>query len=422
MKYIQKPAEYAFFTLLILLLLGWGFWEGIAPFQRSFDLIIFAVSISTFGAVYSNLTFSITTLFATLLLWNEVYRGDKLEPLDQGERVEAVIPVYQDHEVLANSINSLKNSDYSNLGINVICEPDDEKSIEEAENLDCNVLINQHPGSKAGAINTAFEELDAEYFALFDADEKVDSQFIGIAMAYMNQGYEVFQGRRVPIPSGGIEKFSYCERAVFHMAYKIQELTGFVHAKSSSTVLTKTAWEKVNGYDDMLTEDIDFGQKCFRYGLKVKSNRSVTNKMEAPHSFRDFWGQRKRWSIGTVEILHKGLRRGYGQSSIPREVFATCRSLVSTIIPIMLIVFFANFLVLVISGIELFFTIPILVTALPALILSYRDFRDKEIGFIGLYSLTSFLVVFISGLILLKSVLEYIFSWSGEWYRVEKGD
>lgn len=390
--------------------------------QWTFDFLIFAVSISTFGAVYSNLTFSLTTILATLLLWNEIYRGETPEPVDNGDRVEAVIPVYQDHEVLANSVNSLRNSDYSNLRINIVCEPDDDKSIGEANELGCNVLINQHPGSKAGAINTAFEELDAEYFALFDADEKVNRRFIATSMAYMNQGYEVFQGRRVPIPSGLVEKFSYCERAVFHMAHKIQELMGFVHAKSSSTVLTKDTWRKVNGYDDMLTEDIDFGQKCFRYGLKVKSNRRVVNKMEAPHSFRDFWGQRKRWLIGTVEIFHKGIKRGYDQSSLLREFLATGRALVSTVLPIMLIIFFANFLVIVISGIELFFSIPILVTAIPALVLSYRDSMDDEVEFIGSYSLMSFLVIFVSGILSLKAVLEYLFSWSGEWYRVEKGD
>jgi cellulose synthase/poly-beta-1,6-N-acetylglucosamine synthase-like glycosyltransferase len=419
---LTESVEYALFGLIAFTLLLWGFIEGLSPVTRTLDLIFFVVRISTIEALYSSIGFSLTTLFACLLLFRELHWGEKREPVNSGDRVEAIIPVYRDHNVLHKSVESLNNSNYDDLRVNVVCEEDDQKSIEAAEKLDCEVVINQHPGSKAGAINTVFENRDSEYFAIFDADEIVNEDFIGHGIGYMVESdYSVFQGRRVPIPSGLVEKLSYCERAVFHAAYKLQGLLGFPYAKSSSTILTKEAWRNVNGYDDMLTEDIDFAHKCYRHGIQVKSDRRYTNLMEAPHTWRDFWNQRKRWLMGVVQIFHKGLKRGYAPSPRRREAFSVMRSFASFTFPILILILFSNFLVLVILGLQVFYLLPILVTALAPVIVSLKDRVHEEVDFIGFYSLLTFIILQVAGLITLKAVLEYIFSWNGEWYLVEKG-
>lgn len=414
--------ERTLFAVISIALVTWGFFDGLSLVNRTVEIFFLIVQIRILDALYSNIAFTVTTVFASALLYREIYSTSYIGKTTDAGRVEAVIPVYKDAGVLENSVNTLKNSNYNDIRINVVCEEEDEESIETAENLDCEVVINKHPGSKAGAINTVFEMRDSEYYALFDADEKIDKDFIPHAVKYLEEGYEVFQGRRIPIPNGAIEKFAYCERAIFHAAYKLQGLLGFIHAKTSSTVLTKETWKKVDGFDDMLTEDIDFSHKCYRQNIKVKTDRRHTNLMEAPHSLKDFWEQRKRWLTGTVQIFHKGLKRNYKEGPLHREAFSVIRSFVSFTFPILILIFFSNFLVLVILGLQLFYSLPILATSLAPLLLSYKDSKIDEIDFIGWFAFTTFLLMLFSGLIALKSILEYVFTWEGEWYLVEKGE
>ncbi|MFT4892457.1 MAG: cellulose synthase/poly-beta-1,6-N-acetylglucosamine synthase-like glycosyltransferase [Candidatus Nanohaloarchaea archaeon] len=419
---LAKSVEYAMFGLISVIMLLWGFIEGLSPVTRSLDLFFFVVRISTIEALYSSIGFSLTTLFACFLLYKELHLGEKREPVNNSDPVEAIVPVYRDHNVLHKSVESLQQSNYNDLRINVVCEEGDERSIEAAEKLDCEVVINKYPGSKAGAINTVFEERDSKYFAIFDADEVVSEDFIGHGIGYLKgTKYMVFQGRRVPIPDGLVEKFSYCERAIFHAAYKLQGLLGFPYAKSSSTILTDEAWEKANGYDDMLTEDIDFAHKCWRHDIPVKSDRRYTNLMEAPHTWKDFWNQRKRWLMGVVQIFHKGLKRDYRESPRRKEVFSLLRSFFSFTFPILILILFSNFFVLVVLGLQVFYLLPILVTALAPIIVSASDRKIEGIDFIGFFSLFTFIILLVSGLIALKAALEYVFSWNGEWYLVEKG-
>jgi hypothetical protein len=69
---------------------------------------------------------------------------------------------------------------------------------------------------------------------------------------------------------------------LFHASYKLIERVGFHNCRSSSTVFTREAFETVGGYDDVLTEDLDFSDKCYREGIPVVVSRYRTNSMEAP--------------------------------------------------------------------------------------------------------------------------------------------
>ena len=76
-----------------------------------------------------------------------------------GERVEALVPVYRDADVMHRSVERLADSPYENLTVTVIVEPDDDASHERATELAeahdrVRSLVNdQRQGSKAGALN-----------------------------------------------------------------------------------------------------------------------------------------------------------------------------------------------------------------------------------------------------------------------------
>lgn len=419
-KFKSKKLEYTSYMLLNSLIIFYGFYTGLNITSASLNIFFLAVDVVVLNAASSAFFFTFFIVLTGFLLLKELYSRKEIpECFDKGE-VTAVIPVYNDASVIENSVSSLNNSNYENLNIVVGCEPGDSESINKAQDLNCEVLINEHPGSKAGAINTAFEEYSSSYFAVFDADEKIRSNFIPRAIGSIEEGYDAFQGRRVPIPSGVVEGFAYCERVLFHSAYKISELSGFRNLRSSSTVMKREVWEEVGGYEDLLTEDLDFPHKCFRAEVDIRQDRRVTNLMEAPHSWRDFWNQRKRWRMGQIQILHKALKGGYGNNFSYRGFISTGRLIFSVIVGFLILTMIPKFLILFLLDLDLISLTPLISSIALVLLVSLKDRTVDEIKFIGWKSGMTPGAFIVTGFLAVKSLLEYFISWEGEWYDVQK--
>ncbi|GAB3671736.1 glycosyltransferase family 2 protein [Halopiger thermotolerans] len=410
----------------VAVLLVLGLLQGTEIQTLTLDLLVVTVRFVVLEALSAMAVFTFFVALTGLLLVREVWRSrEPLERVTAGPRLTAVVPVYRDHAVMDVSVESLVESAYENLEIVVVAEPNDEATLERARELAAEhepveVLINGDPGSKAGAINYAVRERDTDHFAVFDADERIAPEFLPTAMGQLLEGADVFQGRRVPRPTGPVETVAYCERVVFHASYKMVELFGFTNCRSSSTAFTREALERVGGYDDVLTEDLDFAHACYREGLDVRQARNCTNTMEAPHTLRDLWGQRKRWRVGQIEVLHatlvEFLRGRAGRRGLV-SVGRMCSSLTGTLVTLVLV---SKLLVLLVLGVESVFLAPAAVLLATIGLVAWRDARDDRIDDLGWSALLAPLLYPAFGVLTLRSLLEYCLSWDGRWYRVEK--
>ncbi|MCU4743870.1 glycosyltransferase family 2 protein [Natronoglomus mannanivorans] len=381
------------------------------------------VFLEAFSAVA---VFTLFLLVTGVLLVREVWTTrDPDVRLTDGPSLSAIVPVYRDHDVLSISVESLLESEYETLTVTVVAEPNDEETLAVARELatrydrvEC--LINGNPGSKAGAINHAVETSAADYFAVFDADEWIAPEFLPRAMGELQSGADVFQGRRVPRPTGPVETLAYCERIVFHASYKVVELFGFTNCRSSSTAVTRDAFDRVGGYRDLLTEDLDFAHACYREGLTVRQVRGCTNTMEAPHTLSDLWGQRKRWRVGQIEVLHattgelpRGRLGRRGLVSIGRM----CSSLLGSLLILAVV---SKIALLFLLDVESTLLVPGAIVLATIGAVAIRDARDDRIDGLSLSVVLVPMIYPAFGVLTLKSLLEYCLSWDGEWYHVQK--
>jgi len=407
--------------LLVLL----GLYEGIQQNVLTVDLLWLSLEVVWLDAAATSVVFLAFVAVSGGLLLREVWTPPtNVTRRDDGPKLTAIVPVYRDGGVLHRSVESLRNSAYRNLEIVVACEPDDTETKAAATELaggSVSVIENRYPGSKAGAIRTVVEASTADSFAVFDADEIVDDAFLSAGMgALHDEGYDIFQGRRIPEPTGIVEALAYCERVLFHASYKIVEPTGFQNCRSSSTLFTREAFETVDGYDDLLTEDLAFAHKCFRHGLDVRQARNYTNLMEAPHTLADFWGQRKRWRIGQVEVLDATLRGQLTDGPLRRRLLSLSRMGTSLAGSVFTVVVLAKWLVLVVFDAELLFLLPIAAIAVLAMGVGLADARAGSVDSLLAITLSALFVYPVFGLLSIKSLLEYVVSWDGTWYHVEK--
>ncbi|NUB90940.1 glycosyltransferase family 2 protein [Haloterrigena sp. SYSU A121-1] len=410
----------------VLALFVFGFLDATDVQSITIDLLAVTVRFVFLEALSAAAVFTFFVGLTGLLLVREVWSSrDDRERVTDGPKLTAIVPVYRDHAVMDESVESLCESAYENLEVAVVAEPNDEATLERARELaaehdrvEC--LVNGEPGSKAGAINYAVRESDADRFAVFDADERIAPEFLPTAMGELEAGADVFQGRRVPRPTGLVETVAYCERIVFHASYKLVELAGFTNCRSSSTAFTRETHERVGGYDDMLTEDLDFAHACYREGLDVRQARQCTNTMEAPHTWADLWGQRKRWRVGQIEVLHATLvdllrgRVGHrGAISIGRM----CSSLFGSLFTLALV---SKLLLLFVLDVESAVLLPSAALVATIGLVAWRDRRDGRIDGLAWSVALAPLCYPAFGVLTLRSLLEYGLSWDGSWYHVEK--
>lgn len=425
-KFLYTFFELSTAFILVLLLFMIGLFRGFNVSDLYINLYWISFEITWVNAVSTSIIFTLGVLFTGFLLYYEISTSTSLEELIVGPKVTAIIPVYKDSNVLHRSVESLVESKYSNLTVIVAYEPDDTKSQEKGKELqdkysNVELLENKYPGSKSGAIQTVVEEDSADYFAVFDADEIIKPYFISTAMYSMVEaGYDVFQGRRIPNPTGLIESLAYCERISYHASYKLVELTGFKNCRSSSTSFTRETFNIVGGYDDMLTEDLAFAHKVYRHNLSVQQSRNYTSIMEAPHTFKDFWGQRKRWRMGQVEAFHRSITGTLTDGIWYRRYISIGRMAASMIGSVILIAVVSKLLLLVALGTTIFYLTPLIVVSLIAILCGHIDKKNGDIDSIKYMGFVAPFVYPIFSFLLVKSSLEYLITWDGSWYHVEK--
>lgn len=399
---------------------------GFVSFADMWTIRIGWVVISVLEALLSVGAFSVAVAATGLLLIYEIWRSGTPddERITAGPPVEAIVPAYRDADVVDESVSSLLENDYDPLSITVVVEPDDDRTRERAAELArrhdaVEWLTNAIPGSKATAINTAVEASDADHFVVFDADERASPEFVSTAMCDLTADADVFQGRRVPRPTDAIGTIAYCERVIVQAGYLVGELVGFTHCQSSATGFTREAFDAVGGYADMLTEDIYFSHQCHRADLTVSRNSRCTSSMETPHTLRDLWGQRKRWRIGHVQVVHRRIYEALEGDLGVNDLVTIGRSVGAVLAGGVLLVLSAQVLLLFIFGFEAAF-VPFASIFVTILGVWARDAIDGRVGIPSWSVALAPVVYFGHGVLTVKALFEYALTWDGEWYQVTK--
>lgn len=424
---LHRWADRAGSATIAIAIVGFGLLQGMTPpISIQFDIVIWTVSFVVLPAALSLFSFSGFLSASGLVLFVGLLRDDTPTAVPRrGPQVDAIVPVYRDGDALHRSVESLLASDYEDLDVYVVCEPDDEASIERArelaicERVHCLVNTNA-PGSKAGAINVAAEQTDGEYIAVFDADERVDPAFVATAVARL-ESCDVVQGRTVPQPDGTIESVAYYESVLLgKLSHRLVGLlTGFRMAASRAVVMRRDAFECVDGYDPtMLTEDFDFAVRCYEAGLDVREAFDCPSRIEAAHSLDDWWGQRKRWMTGYAQVLH---RQSTSLRPRVRSLLAFGVAAGTVLGNMLMLSLVSKVAVLALVGANVALAVPLATVVGIALAVRMYDLKHGLVSDVGVGWLLAPLVLPIYSLAGIKGTVEYCLSWDGEWYHAVKG-
>lgn len=167
--------------------------------------------------------------------------------------------------------------------------------------------------SKAENINAALELVTGEITCILDADHQPSPDCFERAWYWLQQGYDVVQGRN-------IIRNHRSNLLTQTIAVEFESVYGVSHT-AKSVLTDSTIFGGSNGYwrssvlkqirfnPGMLTEDIDASLRTLLSGYRILHDRSIVTTELAPDNFTAFWFQRKRWSQGWLEVGIRYQRR-----------------------------------------------------------------------------------------------------------------
>jgi cellulose synthase/poly-beta-1,6-N-acetylglucosamine synthase-like glycosyltransferase len=166
--------------------------------------------------------------------------------------------------------------------------------------------------SKAENVIAALPHLTGEMTVLLDADHHPAADAPARAWRWLEQGYDIVQGRC-------IVRNSTANPLARMVALEFEQMYGVSHQGRSMLVDTaifggtngwwRTTVLKQIGMDPrMLTEDIESAVRSIEAGHKLVHDRSVISTELATETGRAWWNQRLRWAQGWLQVTmrHQG--------------------------------------------------------------------------------------------------------------------
>lgn len=163
--------------------------------------------------------------------------------------------------------------------------------------------------SKSENLNHAIGLANGQMIVLLDADHLVSEDCLARAWRWLDEGYDVVQGRC---------KIRNCAESILAKIVEIEfEIIYGVNHPSRSIIFDTALFGGSNGYwkvevlkkvkffENMLTEDIDTTLRGILAGYRFVHDRSIISSELAPTTISGLWYQRKRWSQGWFQCSMK---------------------------------------------------------------------------------------------------------------------
>ena len=319
----------------------------------------------------------------------------------KGKKVSVFIPIYENSDSLEELLEELTNDSYENKEIFVTIDKPNEKSLEVTKKYGSkvNFTLNGQRRGKVDALNSAVKISEGEILVFLDSDVKLgDSKdFLGVIESEM-EGVDILDVKKK------IVRDSFIPRMV-NYEYVSSNLANYLYSKlikrcfginGAAFAIKREAFEEVGGFSKVVAEDLDIAVKVLLKNKQFKYTDKVEVYTKAPSSWRSWFVQRKRWSIGTGLWIKEHWRSLIKYvAKYPHVAIPSTLILFPTLIPIILSYVFSNVLgykiidiILMLLATKFSFLIPILFSS--------------SMGLVLLTNLTNFFISF-----LLFSVLFY---------------
>jgi Glycosyltransferases, probably involved in cell wall biogenesis len=237
--------------------------------------------------------------------------------------VSVVMPAYNERENIAAAVRSIACGDYPAIEVVVVDDgsTDDTASIVAGLGLPNVRLISIPNGGKANALNVGIAHASHDIIVMVDGDTVFEPDSLRmLVQPFADPRVGGVAGNvKVSNRRGLIGKWQHIEYVIgFNLDRRLYELMQCMPTIPGAIgAFRRQALRDAGGVSDRtLAEDTDLTMAMIRAGWKVVYEERARAWTEAPHTLRQLWRQRYRWSYGTMQAMwiHRGAIRDRGSS------------------------------------------------------------------------------------------------------------
>ncbi|HIZ27567.1 MAG TPA: glycosyltransferase family 2 protein [Candidatus Adamsella sp.] len=291
-------------TLLIIILVLWTF------------LITFPIYVPKYPALVLILGFIIAYTILFNIAERHQRRKNKKNPpkLDESYRpfVTIMIPAHNEQAVIAETVKNISSIDYDYYEIIVIDDRSDDKTAEvllelEKQNSRVKALIRDKeafPG-KSAVLNDAFEIAKGDVICVFDADARVEPDFLKkIIPNLAPKEVGAVQARKV-ISNREHNFLTRCQDNEYvldaYFQFGRDAIKGAVELRGNGELIKREAIEDVDGWNNYtIVDDLDLSTRLHLKGWDIRFCRDVCVYEEGVKDFFPLIRQRRRWVEGSI--------------------------------------------------------------------------------------------------------------------------
>lgn len=234
--------------------------------------------------------------------------------------VSIIVPVYNEEKVVADSVKSLLDLNYSNYEIIIVNDGSTDRTKQVAESLvgyqkgkysDIKVsLIDKPNGGKSKALNAGIRLSKAEIILCMDGDSQLSADSVRLAVRHFANPEIGAVAGNVKVMNRGkfytdLQALEYIEG--LNMARSAQSFVRLVNIIPGPIGLfRKKAIEEASYYSsDTFAEDADLTLKILANGWKIYYEPNSISFTEAPVKLQQLLKQRYRWTRGILQSIKK---------------------------------------------------------------------------------------------------------------------
>lgn len=243
-------------------------------------------------------------------------------------RFAIAIPAHNEETVIAETVNRLQELDYPAhlFSVFIVADHCSDQTANKARAAGATVFERKEgPRSgKGAALSWLFQKIFADptfqAIVIFDADTRVDKNFLRVMDARLREGSQVIQGQhRIRNENDGW--FPLLTWAMFLIDNRYQNLgrnnLGCSAKHMGDSICFRTEVLRKLGWGEGLTEDYQLRQRLLLEGIRIEYEPEALGLGEAPLTWQQARAQRARWLRGTrdasrtlaPQLLKQGIRK-----------------------------------------------------------------------------------------------------------------
>ena len=222
------------------------------------------------------------------------------------QTISIFIPVYRESELLDASLRNLIKDTYKNKEIFVIVDEPTKNSLEIIKRFKNKVrfIVNGKRKGKVNVLNEAVELSKGDVFLFFDADVKIpenSKNFLKNVMSEINDA-DIIEIKKRIIRDSLLSKIVGYDYLGFNFANWIfsKTLKRCLGINGAAFAIKRDVFLELGKFKRVVSEDLDIGTEAFLKNKKFKYVKNIEVLNKSPSSWKEWFKQRKRWSLGAA--------------------------------------------------------------------------------------------------------------------------